>query len=306
MDSNPRSEGGRSFKAFGWQGINLTIPSDWTLVVTRGGHKSGYIRLADQTVLRMEMRWQAGRERGSPSLAVDRYLARLRKKARKSGWQFDVSRNLKLAAPPGKRVECYRWVADRQAVAMLSHCERCGRMVHVHLLGKPKEHLKGTARTVFASLKDHPEGESVRWAFHDVEFESPAALMLRDYSLKAGRVRMEFARPWTRLELVRMSVAEVLLARKSLEEWFREVFARVLKRRSISVRGAEVKGHPGVRVDGRAWLVVNPTGLLGRRRIVRGTCWHCEETNRLMFCCFNGPQARASMFQRAVDAFPCC
>lgn len=306
MASNRASAGKTDYKTFGWQGVNLTVPSTWELVSTRGDHRSGYVRLADQDSVRLELRWEGGREARSPEHTVNTYLAKLRKDLKERGVDLSIQRDLNLASPAQKDVECYRWVADQQAVAMMSRCTRCGRAVHLQVLGRPEEPLKGLARTVFSSLRDHPEDGTHLWRFFDVEFRSPAELPLARQSLQTGCVRMLFARARTRLEFVRLSLAQVLLAGKDLAEWFRQFYAKSLKRRSFSTRPSDVRGHSGIAVEGRPWLLVNPLRLAGRGRIVRGACWHCQETNRLFICCFDGPKAEARIFPEALEGFRCC
>ncbi|MGD2174016.1 MAG: hypothetical protein PVJ27_01330 [Candidatus Brocadiaceae bacterium] len=296
----------QSFTTFGWQGINLTVLSEWTLVSTRGDRRAGYVRLDDERRARLELRWEKTDRLTPPSRGVDRYLDKLQKSARKEGTDLSVQRNLRLARPPGKDVECYRWVGEQQAVAMLSRCEDCNRTLHIHLLGEPDEQLKSLARTVFSSVQDHPDDGVELWRFFDVEFESPVHLPLKRQSLKVGCIRMCFATRAARLEFVRVSLAEVLLADRALEEWFREFYAKFLKWRTYSLEADQVKGHPGLRVEGRVPLVLNPLRVLGRDRQMRAACWHCEQTNRLMICSFEGLQREAGVFQDALASSVCC
>ena len=299
--------GERTFKTFGWQGIWLTVPENWELVFTQGSYGSGYVRLADEESVRMELRWQAARGPGTPSAAVDAHLSRLKKDARKKGVPFDVQRDLKLASPAGKTTECYRWTADRQALAMVSRCSTCSRIVHVQLLGAPHEGLKALGRTVFGSLRDHPEGGTLAWDFFDLRFRSPGGLPLVKSALQTGCIRMTFSRRWTRLEFVRLSLAQVLLAGKGLRAWFDGFYAAPLKRRSYRLKEAPIRGHAGVELEGRPWLPLNPLRLAGLPRVTRAACWHCEETNRILICGFDGPAAAAeAMFGPAVQSFACC
>jgi hypothetical protein len=202
--------------------------------------------------------------------------------------------------------ECYRWLADRQVLAMATRCAQCGRVVHVRLLGEPQEGLKGLARTVFGSLRDHPEGDELAWQFFDLRFRSPVGLPLTKSVLQTGCIRMIFSRRWRRLEFVRLSLAQVLLADKGLRRWFDGFYAQPLKRRSYRLKEAEVRGHPAVELDGRPWLLVNPLRLAGRGRVSRATCWHCEETNRIFVCGYDGPGSEAGALERAVEGFFCC
>jgi hypothetical protein len=296
----------KQFTTFGWQGIRLTVPSTWSLVFTQGNHEAGNIRLADENSVRLEMRWQPSARSQAPQAIVDAYLRRLAKRARKDRLQLSVDRNLNLTSPLGKDVECYRWTAEQQVLAMLSRCRQCGRIVHLHLIGRPEEPLKGLARTVFASLDDHPEGSLMLWKFLDVEFASPVSLPLTDRSLQAGCIRMAFGRRLLRLEFARVSLAEVLLARKGLAQWFTEFYKKQLRRRRFEIQEVPVKGHQGIDVTGRAWLLVNPSRLLGRPRILRAACWHCDGTNRIFICSFDGSAGAAPMFPQALAGFTCC
>lgn len=299
------SQGGREFKTFGWQGITLTVPADWELAFTRGSFHSGYVRLADEDSLRLEMRWETGPTSAPASDTVNSYLAKLERKARKTRVDLQVQRDLKLASPTDN-VECYRWVADKQSIAMMSRCSDCGRSLHLHLLGRPDERLRGIARTVFASLRDHPEGDELLWQFHDLGLRSPRGLPLSRQSLKAGAVRLVFGRRLKRLYFARVSLAEVILARRDLETWLRGFCEREFKRRSIRVTEEKIRGHDGVRIEGRPWLLFNPLRLLGRPRIVRGACWHCEDTNRIFLCVYDGPARDATCLQAALAGLQCC
>jgi hypothetical protein len=306
MAAPPASRADAPYKTFGWQGVTLTVPRQWRLVFMRGDRASGQVRLADEEAVRLEVRWQPAAEGRAPAESVGAYLERLRRRARKEGAELTVQRDLKLASPPGMQVECYRWTADRQALAMLSRCEQCGRLVHLHLWGGPQEQLKGLARTVFASLGEHPDGDTDLWRFLDVEFRAPARLPLKASSLQTGCVRMAFGRRSERLEFVRVSLAETLLRGKGLEGWFRGFYGPSLKRRSFGVEPAEWHGHPGLDVRGRAWLALNPLALIGRRRLLRAACWHCEPTNRLFICRREGRTRDEEAFRRAVEGFNCC
>jgi len=112
--------GVRAFKTFAWQGVCLTVPENWELVLTQGSYQAGYVRLADEESIRMELRWQTGAAGGSPAGAVDSHVAKLTRDARKRGLDCSVQRNLKLASPAGMDVECYRCTTDRQALAMVA------------------------------------------------------------------------------------------------------------------------------------------------------------------------------------------
>lgn len=304
MGSEPAHQ--EAWKRFAWQAVRLTVPADWQLVLTGGSYASGYVQLADRSALRMELRWEPARGEQDPAVVVDRYVSKLRRRARKEGVELSVARDLKVASPPGKRVECYRWGGERRALAMLSLCEECERAVHVQLLEGKDGLPRSLGRTVFASLRDHSDGGWVPWRFLDVEFSAPAAMRLAAKSLQTGCIRMNLSERGRRLEFVRVSLAQVLLAEKGLEEWFGGFYGASLKRRRFRVSPAQFKGHQGLKLEGRAWLVVNPLALVGRRRIVRARCWHCEPSNRIFICRYDGLERGGDDFERAAEGFHCC
>jgi hypothetical protein len=297
--------GPRPYAAFGWQGITLTVPSSWDLVYVSGDRRRGEVRLADREAVRLVARWDRSGGNRPVAQVLDAHISRVTKQARKAGHSVTVQRDLKLASPPGKEVQSYRWEADAQGVAMLSRCAECSSTVHLQLTGRRDEGLKSLARTVFSSLRDHAS-DGTAWSFLDVEFRVPAGFELHKRVLQAGCVRMTFRAGRARLEFVRAAMAQVLLAKRDLADWFREFYARQLKRRTYSLRPGNVKGHPAVEVEGRPWRWLNPLAAFGRRKILRGACWHCEASNRLLICCLDGPARHEALLKDAVDSFRCC
>jgi len=306
MGSEQSSTRGPRYRTFAWQGVQLTLPTDWNLTVTRGDRKAGYLRLSDEYRTRLEVRWQQGKRQGLLSRTVDGYIEKLRKDARKEKVSFSVQRGLKLASPPGKEVECYRWTGRQQALAMLSWCPHCRRTTHLHLLGEPEESLKNLARTVFSSFRDHCEGADELWAFYDMRFRAPAGWPLKRHSLKAGLIRMSFGGRGRSLEFIRVSLAGTLLAAKSLAEWFGEFYGKPLKRKSFRITEQTVKGHDGLMLRGETSLFFNPLKVFGRRRVLRAACWHCEPKNRLMICALDAFGRQSELFESVLAEFDCC
>jgi len=306
MNQTEPKERGNEYTTFGWQAIRLTVPADWDMVVVSGDRRRGYLRMADSARVRFELRWESTGAGANPSLAASKYLKSVRKAARSQNAPCQVERHINLAAPPGKEVECYRWEADVQALAMVSLCRTCRRLVHMHVIGSPGEALKNKARTVFASLHDHPESSELLWRFFDVEFTSPEGMRLRSHGLKTGCIRMAFSGKAGELEFVRVSLADMILQKKGLKEWFESFYVGPLKHYLTKTQNKQVRGHDGLEVSGKARLLANPFGILGRRRAVRAVCWHCEDTNRLFICRFSSAAGGQDGIDRAVENFRCC
>ena len=306
MVSSGQKRGRRNLKSFGWQGINITVPEDWELVATGGDAESGYLRLADSHRVRLEARWEPARGSKKASEAVGRYLKRVRKKAKRQRTELSVRRHLGLASLRDKDIECYRWVSDQQALAMMSLCKECSRLVHVHVLGLPEEQLNNLARTIFSSLQDHSQGGALKWRFYDLEFCTPSGMKLQKQELKTGCVRMSFAGAGGELEFARMSVAQVVLAKSTLEEWFTGFWGKLLRQYRYTIGERDIKNHAGLEVAGVASVLRSPLRFIGRRRRLRAACWHCEETNSLFVCSRSSRSDDEERFREAVHDFRCC
>jgi len=300
------SGGADKYKRFAWQGIQLTVPTDWELVSTQGSYDSGYVALADTAATRLQMKWDLASEKADLSEAASRYIRHVRKTARKAGRDVTVNRDLKLAALRGKQIECYEWRADSRCIAMLSRCEQCNRVVHILLLGKTQASMRTLARTVFASLKDHPQRDVLEWQFYDMQFASPKGMTLRRHELKTGCIRMLFAQKQAELEFVRVSLAQVLLSRQSLDEWFRVFYAPELKRWRLENARIEHARHPILGLRGRPGLIARLTNPFGRRKQIQVACWHCTQSNRLFIVRHSGPATQQEVFRRAVQSLKCC
>jgi len=306
MTARAHKPDGRRLKTFGWQGINLTVPHAWELVASRGSYEAGYASLEDEADVRLEVKWESPGKKASPSEVAGRYIQELRKKAKKDRTAITVRRDVNLAAPKGCQTECYEWTAAVRGAGMVSHCDGCHRLVHLVVLAMGDEPLRKLARTVFSSLRDHSEDDQVFWSFYDVQFSSPRAVPLQRQELKTGCVRMHFQKRHRRIEFVRVSLARIVLAGKSLIEWFKDFYVAPLKRYSYEVSESQIGDHPGVVLEGRPWLIVNPGRLLGRPRQLRVACWHCEASNRLFVVRHDGPRAERSVFDRVTESVKCC
>ncbi|MFP4175948.1 MAG: hypothetical protein ACOCR1_01775 [Planctomycetota bacterium] len=295
----------RQLTKFGWQGISLTVPEQWGLVSTRGDYDSGFVALADEDTQRLQIKWEEGNNDSDPSEAANKYIRSLRKDYESDEQELQVNRRLNLATLPDKKVECYDWIGENRGTGMVSRCDDCHRMVHIVITGGPKESLRNLSRTVFASLQDHAIEERIHWKFYDIEFYSPAELALKRSELKTGCIRMQFRRKSQEIEFVRSSLAQMLLKKQSLKEWFTDFYADKLKRKSWDISAENLKGHEGLMLTGRPWLICDPWGIVGTRKKLRVACWHCQETNRIFVVGYGG-RHNEHMLEDVVNSTVCC
>ena len=294
---------------FAWQGLSIRVPAGWDMVSTRGDRRSGYVGLADDASIRLEIKWETVRGEPDPADTASTYIQNLRNTAKKSKVDISVRRELKLASFSGKTAHCYEWTADKVGFGMAVRCDECHRLVHVVMTAPLGDHVRSLARKVFTSLKTHSDGPWQLWRFFDMDFASPVDMGLRLSDLKTGCIRMEFGRRARRLEFVRVSLAEMLLGRQSLLGWFREFYSVPLRRWRHQVSEARFRDHVGLAAQGRGKLLRDPGRLIGFGREIRVACWHCEPSNRLIIVRHSGlsrrPEGEAE-FEQAVDSMKCC
>src|SRR5262249_11485208 len=119
----------------GWQGVSLCVPEDWSPVSGSAEGETGYLRIASPDTRRLEIKWEEARGAVSVPEALERYLKKLRRAARKSRQELTVKlrpRGLSNLRPAGQAPSAYRWVAEgpeaRQGCGVVWHCGDCHRM----------------------------------------------------------------------------------------------------------------------------------------------------------------------------------
>lgn len=284
-----------NWRTFGWEGITLEVPQDWHLGKVTGDAKSGYARLDDSHMARIELEWRAGTGLHPVSQIVGKYLANLQKEARQKSSPFEAERHLDLfreqGAQEGRDYETFRWIADYRAHNLARRCPHCGRIVLVRVLARQGEHLDDLIRSVLGSLRDHAEAGRHTWAIYDLECAVPETFQLLERSLKSGNIRLAFHEPKRKpehtLQVEYVALAGMLLGRVSLIQWFESFFSRWLRDFQISDEPAHIYGHPGVQVHGRPrfrWpqaLLSMPFFRRKARRFMRAWAWHCPPSNKL-------------------------
>ena len=126
---------------FGWQGLRLRVPTDWSLGRVDGDAEKGYARLDDAEIVRAEIEWRKlkGREVGVPlSDLVDRYLEGLKKKADKAGAGFEVQRRARFLREKqwldGYDYELFTWDADFRAFNLALRFVSTQRVILLRIL----------------------------------------------------------------------------------------------------------------------------------------------------------------------------
>jgi len=292
---------------FAWQGISFVVPAEWQLDVTEGNRKAGYVRLVDETSVRLEIRWDVDKGKGTIGEIVSGYLKGMRKRSTRKKKEFKVLRDINLISfPEAERdFECYSWEADLRAVCLFSRSKTAKRTVHIQVLGSRGEKLRSRARRIFGSFRDFPEGEMEPWSFYDFKCSIPRGFALKAPDLKTGCIKMSFARSSEVLDLARISLARVVLEKQSLAEWVHEFAKRTLRGFSVQAERGRIKGHDALGISGRQWRLRDIWGLVAGRRLVRLTAWHCEESDKIYYVSWISRKGTDEDFARIVAGFKC-
>lgn len=283
---------------FGWQGIRLRVPAEWSLGKVDGNQKNGYVRLDDTSVVRLELEWResppARRRRLPIEDLVTKYLETLEKKAEKSSLEFSAQRQARFLSDKrwleGEEYETFTWEADYRAYNIARVCKHCGRIVLLRVLGRGgEEGMQEVVEKIFRSLQDHADGESVFWCVYGLQFRVPEEFALSEHQLRSGNIQLTFEQRKDHvIRIQRLSLANQLLKGTDLTAWHAGFFKKQL--RDVTYEVSEIttdQGHAGLTVEGQPrsrWRqFLRPLPFLNPRprQFLDGRVWHCEKTNKI-------------------------
>jgi hypothetical protein len=267
---------------FGWQGIRVETPRDWSLSRVQGDRDKGYLRLDDEYAVRAELRWERPRKGGEPfDRIVERFVAQMRKLAGRK-MRLEVTRHLKLDGPAEHEWEALRCSGDAKALWLLARCPTCGRVTGLSLLPRPGRGVeRELADRVFRSLQDHSGDGLDLWDVYDVRFRLPQELRLRKTSLRTGSIELSFSDGRREYYVRRLSLAQLVLRDTALADWLQGAEASALKGFGYEVYSATMHGHDAIRLLGQMTLGRRLLSRRVRRRYYHAYAWHCPRLDRI-------------------------
>ncbi len=285
--------GGR-WTAVGWQHIFLEVPEEWSVGAVNGDHTTGYLRIDDSEMPRVEVRWEPTKGNESVDKVVERFLDTLVKKSRRKSPPVKIRRNLSLLKDEkqleDRSVESFHWKTEGedavQAYGLLWRCEVCGRTVFVQVLGRLGETVQPVASKILSTLSDHAPGDQAVWAVYGMRFELPTGNRLKGHTFLTGRLTMRFTGDDDEIEVDRYSLAKTQLDGEPFEAWFDgndegdAEETEALTSDSFRHEGRLVAGSivdPATANQRMAWLPWRRP-----KRIKYDRCgWHCPDGNKL-------------------------
>lgn len=283
-----------AWTAVGWQHIYIEVPEEWSIGAVSGNHTTGYLRLDDAEMPRVEVRWEPVKGNESVDKVVDRYLNTLVKKSRKKAPPVKIRRNLTLLRDDkqleDRTVQGFHWKTEGddavQAYGILWRCEVCGRTVFIQILGRLGETVQPTATRVLGTLKDHPDGDTATWAAYGMRFDLPAGDVVKDHKFLTGHLSMRFTGDGDEIEVERYSLAKMQLDGETFESWYDEKEDGEVEERNVLPEG--LCHHSGAVTSGTTVDPATANQRLGwlpwrrPKRIRFERCgWHCPDGNKL-------------------------
>ena len=180
---------------FGWAGIQLEIPTAWELSGLSGDQKTGYLRLDDGDMPRLELKW-AHTRRKKPDLhaTLDEYFKLIRKTYKRRGSELSFRRNVDLVKEEGffegRTVLGFSWKGDIRANGLIFHAGK--RITIVQVMGRLKENWRPTVLRVFQSIVDRSEASQTLWSAYGLKLGVPKEYKLERQKLLSGYLLFVF------------------------------------------------------------------------------------------------------------------
>lgn len=279
---------------FGWAGIRLEIPTNWELSGLSGDDKEGYLRLDDEDMPRLELKW-AKSKRKKPDLhkVLDEYFKLVRKNYKRKDTKLNIQRDVNLIRDEqffeGRSVVTFSWKGDIRANGVIFHCETCKRITIVQIMGRLKENLRAFTTRILSAIEDHPIGQNILWSAYQLNVEVPRRYRLEKYRLLSGYLLFPFVDGSRKVSVERYGPADVTLANSDLESWFRAKYAKAIRGYGFQMTlttddGDErfaLMGEETRFTDHIPFTPVLAIDKVLRRKTFAVRLWRCHKSNRI-------------------------
>ena len=272
----------------GWHGISVRVPEDWTLGAMGGDRKAGYLRVDDERMPRLQVKWSRGRidlERKR-----EEYIKRLTVGKRKRPTGLEVSTDFEVIShrsKPKKEMVTFAWRGPQCGMGVLWNCEVCQRALIAQISWLAEEDYEELAREVLRSLDDHAvEGWEI-WGLDGLAFLAPEKYEIVSWKRMTRYLELQLAQGAAKLKVARWGMVPLVLHGRGLKEWYEE---ENRGRRDVEweAEEAETKGHEGLVVRGEKRRLAGSIRSHVARAVKRPSVaefgarvWHCPESNRL-------------------------
>lgn len=301
--------GSKDWTLFGWEGISFITPNGWDLSLIEGEDRKGYLRIDDSHMARIEVKWERSRGHFSPTKIADRYIQNLKRTVKKTS-DFEVERNVKIKDTQfilkrGKGEFFIVRQEDLNSYCLAWNCGVCNRVLLMRVLAKSEEDFDGIVGKIYRSLKDHSIRGMNTWSIYGFLFRLPDDFVLEKRSLLSGRIQLTFKNKQERLQIERLSLADLLLENDSLENWFRNFFRKDLWSFEYRLQKEEGLRHDVLRIDGIAKRKIISFGHLGKKKLLNGYLWKCPLSNKIFLLMHINATTNERLLKRLYQQIKC-
>ncbi len=284
---------------FGWAGIQIELPTSWEISGINGDEKNGYLRLDDDEMPRLELKWAKSRKK-KPDLhkTLDEYFKLVRKNYKRGG-NVSFRRNVDLIKDEDFLEDCtvlgFSWKGSIRANGLIIHNPETKRITIVQIMGRLKENWRPTVLRIIRSISDRGDPELTVWSAYGLRLAVPNNYKLERQKLLSGYLLFAFTRGRKRkISVERYGPAEVLLnefdsEENQLETWFRRRYAKAIRGYGFEVTPHNENGDERITFVGQETRLYDNVPLspvlifdkiFKRMRLVF-YMWRCHHTNRI-------------------------
>ncbi len=291
-----RSNKFMEFVKFGWQGITMELPSNWEFGALSGDYDNGYIRMDDEDVPRMELKWTKSKEK-KPDLQkiLDEYFKGMKKRLGANADSLKIKRNIDLVKSESffenRDVVFYNWKTNVRANGAVWYCRECKRIVVIQIMGYIKETLLSDTLRILESVRDHPDGHNIFWSAYQLSMEVPRRYQLEKRKLMSGYLLFSFIDGSRVLNVERYGLADVILKDADLISWFRAYYSKTLNKYGFSfekvdseddqIQIIKMNGQEKRFIDKIPFSPIFMIDKILRRKQISACFWHSKESNKI-------------------------
>lgn len=272
----------------------MELPDNWEFGGLSGDYDNGYIRMDDENIPRMELKWSKSKEK-KPDLnkILDAYFKSMKKRLGANASGLRVKRNTNLIKNDdffeNRDVVFYNWKTNVRANGAIWHCKECKRVIVVQVMGYLKETILPLTLRILESICDHPTGHTNLWSAYQLTAEVPRRYHLEKRKLMSGYLMLSFVDGSRMLNIERFGLADVTLRDTDLQLWFRGYYAKVLRKYGFSFEEAngdydhrvEMLGQEKRLIDNLPLSPIFVIDKILRRKQIATSFWHCKKSNRI-------------------------
>jgi len=297
------------YRTIGWQGITVSLPENWHLAYARGTFKEGSFRVDDEDRQpRLEVRWAKAKKNADLTVTMKRYLALLKRRARKEGKKLQVSESpqpfTSRSVVRNRELQCFSWSTDISAWGAIWRCRECNRIVAAHVIFHGRNKNFTLVKEILSSLQDHPSPKGILWSARGLRFHLPPEFKLRRRRFRADSSRMEFrVKPRNRLIVAWKAAAKREPDATSLTRLATRALNRTKRHRLKTAKSARVLSHDGITFAEKESKRKTRAGVPGRRKRFYGVAFYCPQRSRRFLIMANDRQQ--TLVREALSHFRC-